>query len=512
LPEQTLVKTIGFYSEVREKSSRKSDRSHFFRLSLYQGKIDNEVKAMHAVTSAKKPKKKAPSVLKEGFDSFKEMCKKSDLLTRLSFFIFGAGCFLRGQIVKGFLFLAVQIVYIAYMIASGWGYIKMLPTLGESAMKKVFDESIGIYRNVPGDNSLLILLFGVAAIFMTIFALVIAYKSFRAAYLGQCRREKGQKQPTFMQEIRALGDENLHKTLITPPLAALFLFTVLPLVFMILMAFTNFDKAHQPPGNLFTWVGLQNFKDVFWQNPQKSSTFFSLFIWTLTWAFFATFSSYFGGVIVALLINKKTIKLKKVWRTIFVMSIAVPQFVSLMLVGRILQDLGPLNALLMQWGIIKEPVHFVSDGNLARIMVIIVNLWVGIPYTMLSTTGILMNIPADMYESARIDGANAIQTFFKITLPHMLFVTAPALITAFVGNINNFNVIYFLTGGGPYTLEYFQAGKTDLLVTWLYKLTINDQNYALASTIGILVFVITATFSLVFYNQSSSVKRGGDFS
>lgn len=467
---------------------------------------------MLAVKPVKKARKRRGRAFRAGIRTLGEMIKQSDALTRLSFFIFGAGCFLRGQVVKGLLFLAAELLYIYYMLVSGWGYVKMLPTLGETAMRKVFDESVGIYRNMPGDNSLLILLFGLMAVCMTLFIIVIGYKSFRAAYLGQKRHEEGVRQPRLIEEIRSLDGINLHKTLLTLPMLAMFLFTVLPLVFMVLMAFTNFDRSHQPPGNLFTWVGFQNFRDVFWENPQKSATFASLLTWTLTWAFVATFSCYFGGVIVALLINKKTIKLKKMWRTLFVMSIAVPQFVSLMLMGRILQDLGPLNALLQGMGLIKEPIHFVTDGNIARIMVLVVNLWVGIPYTMLSTTGILMNIPEEMYESARIDGAGPVQTFMKITLPHMLFVTAPALITAFVGNINNFNVIYFLTGGGPYTLEYFQAGKTDLLVTWLYKLTVNDQNYSLASTIGILVFVITASFSLIFYNQSSSVKKGGDFS
>ncbi len=460
----------------------------------------------------KKPRQRRENALRREMKAFGDMVKNSDWLTRLSFVLFGAGCFLRGQVVKGLLFLATELLYIYYMLVSGWGYLKMLPTLGEAAMKKVFDESVGIYRNTPGDNSLLILLFGMMAVFMTVFILAMAVKSFKAAYLGQQRQEAGKAQPRFLGEIRSLDHENLHKTLLTLPMLALFLFTVLPLVFMILMAFTNFDKAHQPPGNLFTWVGFQNFRDVFWQNPQKSTTFLSLFAWTMTWAFVATFSCYFGGVLVALLINKKSIKLKKMWRTMFVMSIAVPQFVSLMLLGRILQDLGALNVLLGKLGITQEPVRFLTNGNLARITVLVANLWVGIPYTMLSTTGILMNIPQEMYESARIDGANAVQTFFKITLPHMLFVTSPALITAFVENINNFNVIYFLTAGNPYTLDYFQAGKTDLLVTWLYKLTVNDQNYSLASTIGILVFVITASFSLIFYNQTSSVKRGGDFS
>ncbi|MEA5013365.1 MAG: sugar ABC transporter permease [Candidatus Limiplasma sp.] len=467
---------------------------------------------MLSAQPVKKPGKRRAKGLREGLKAFGAMVKASDALTRLSLFVFGAGCLFRGQIIKGLLFLATELLYLYYMMVSGWGYMKMLPTLGEAAMKKVFDESAGIYRNTPGDNSLLILLFGMMAVFVTAFILVMAVKSFKAAYRGQMRQDNGLAQPRFLREVRSLDDQNLHKTLLTLPMLALFLFTVLPLVFMILMAFTNFDKAHQPPGNLFTWVGFQNFRDVFWENPQKSTTFVSLLIWTMTWAFVATFSCYFGGVLVALLINKKSIKLKKMWRTLFVMSIAVPQFVSLMLLGRILQDLGALNVLLAKLGITQEPIHFLTNGNLARITVLVANLWVGIPYTMLSTTGILMNIPEEMYESARIDGANAVQTFFKITLPHMLFVTSPALITAFVENINNFNVIYFLTTGNPYTLDYFQAGKTDLLVTWLYKLTVNDQNYSLASTIGILVFVITASFSLIFYNQTSSVKRGGEFS
>jgi len=130
---------------------------------------------------------------------------------------------------------------------------------------------------------------------------------------------------------------------------------------------------------------------------------------------------------------------------------------------------------------------------------------------MLITSGILMNIPNELYESAKIDGASAIQAFFKITLPYVLFVTAPYLITQFIGNLNNFNVIYLLTGGAPSTTDYFQAGKTDLLVTWLYKLTVNNYEYNLASTIGIFSFIICAIVSLLTYHNTASYKREGDF-
>ena len=127
-----------------------------------------------------------------------------------------------------------------------------------------------------------------------------------------------------------------------------------------------------------------------------------------------------------------------------------------------------------------------------------------------------MNIPTDYYEAAKIDGASAPQIFFKITLPYMMHVTAPYLITQFVGNINNFNVIWLLTGGGPVDNVYYgggsQAQSTDLLVTWLYRLT-TDKNpqYNVASVIGIVIFVICAAMSLIAYNRSSAVKREGEF-
>jgi arabinogalactan oligomer/maltooligosaccharide transport system permease protein len=144
---------------------------------------------------------------------------------------------------------------------------------------------------------------------------------------------------------------------------------------------------------------------------------------------------------------------------------------------------------------------------MARVTIIVINCWVGIPYLMLITTGILMNIPSDLYESARIDGANGFQMFKSITLPYMLFVTGPYLLTQFTGNLNNFNVIYLLSQGRPKSTSLTGgAGYTDLLVTWLYKLTMDETNYAMAAVIGIMVFIVTAVISVVVYNMLPSVK------
>ncbi|MDD4429679.1 MAG: sugar ABC transporter permease, partial [Paludibacter sp.] len=313
----------------------------------------------------------------------------------------------------------------------------------------------------------------------------------------------------MIDDIRELFDKKLHVTFLSLPTLGVVIFTVLPLIFMILIAFTNYDKNHQPPGTLFTWVGLENFKNILSGNGILAATFKGIFTWTVIWAFFATFSNYILGMLLALMINKDGIKLKKMWRTLFVITVAVPQFVTLLLMSRLLDDRGALNILLGYFGI--APVKFLTDALTARITVIIVNIWVGVPYTMLITTGILMNIPVELYESARIDGAGPFKTFTKITLPYMLFVTTPYLITQFVSNLNNFNVIYLLSAGNPLSLDYYQAGKTDLLVTWLYKLTVNFQDYNLASTIGIIIFVISAVISLIVYNSSSSVKKEDTF-
>ena len=277
---------------------------------------------------------------------------------------------------------------------------------------------------------------------------------------------------------------------------------------MIFVSFTNYDYDHQPPAKLFTWVGFENFKNILsFGGDGFGKTFFIVLGWTLIWAFFATFTNYFLGIAVALLINKKGIKFKKLWRTILVMTIAVPQFVSLLYVGKMFAADGLINSYLMKWGWIDRAIPFWTDKNYARVLIIVINTWIGIPYIVLIATGLLMNIPADLYEAARIDGANSWQMFWKITMPYMFFVTGPFLLTQFTGNLNNFNVIFLLNQGHPQSMALkANAGYTDLLVTWLYKMTVNDSNYKMASVIGIMVFIVTAVVSLVVYNILPSVK------
>ena len=465
------------------------------------------------------------SIIANGFKGYGERFSNGDTGTKLSYVIMGAGNFVHKQIGKGLLFLAAEVAYIVYMVSFGFQYITQIYSTGVNIGGNIVNGVIGnegpIYGQDPDgltgdviinsdtvDDSNKILLFFVMTVLITIAFVVVYVANTKSAYAVQQIEQSGKKPMSAMEELRSFLDERFHVTLMAIPVILLLIFTVLPIIFTIFVAFTNYDKNHQPPGNLYWWVGFENFADVFYTNKMKSETFGKILLWTIVWAFFATFSNYILGIVLALMINKKGIKFKGFWRTMFVITAAVPQFVTLLVMRILLDDKGAINSML------GTNIPFLTDMSSVwpKMTVILVNMWVGIPYTMLISSGLLMNIPEDLYESARIDGANAFQQFTKITFPYIFFVTTPYLITSFVGNINNFNVIYFLTAGGPNSDSYYQAGQTDLLVTWLYKLTVNSSDYNLAAVIGLLVFVICAAGALITFNMSKASKNEEEFS
>ena len=394
---------------------------------------------------------------------FKAM-RNGDWITRLSFLIMGFGNIVRKQFVKGLSFLVLESIFIYFMIKNGASLLTDFFHLGGAEQEKVWNDAKGIFEYTQGDNSLLMLLYGVATVFI-IFAFVCLWVvSVESAYRAQCLHDAGKKVPGF----------------------------------------TNYSKLDSHTV-LFNWVGLKNFAKILNFNDAVGSTFWSVLGWTLVWAVAATFTNYIFGMILAMVINRKGTRCKSVWRSIFMLSAAVPQFVSLLLMRTIFSQNGIVNTLLLNHHIIDNAIPFWSNATIARIMVIVINIWIGIPFTIMQVTGILQSIPEDIYEAAKVDGAGPVKIFFKITLPYMLFVTAPYLITTFAGNINNFNVIYLLSNGAPIPVGK-TAGKTDLLVTWLYKLTVDNQYYNLGAVIGIMTFIVLAIVSLITYHNTTSYK------
>ena len=215
--------------------------------------------------------------------------------------------------------------------------------------------------------------------------------SVRSGYKALCFKRAGKKAPTFVEDIKALFDENVHKLLMTPPFLTLTIFTIIPLFYMILMAFTNYSKVDEHL-ILFDWVGMDNFISLFDSSSTIGSQFWDVLQWTIIWAFFATFLNFFAGTIMAMIINRPTTRLKGLWRTVFSLTIAVPQFVSLLIIRTMLKDDGAVNRLLWSLGLVENGVNlpFWTNATWAKVVIIVVNLWVGIPYTVMQVTGILI--------------------------------------------------------------------------------------------------------------------------
>lgn len=441
--------------------------------------------------------------------------------TRVSYLVMGFGNLARGQVLRGLLFLAFEVVFIFYMIVAGVYWLAKFPTLGTVAPGEIYNEIYDSFEWVPGDDSFKILLYGLLTILFCV-AFVFTWRlNVKQNKINDQIEASGKKVKSNKDDLKSLLDDQFHKTLLALPITGIIVFTVLPIIFMILVAFTNFDGAHDGYSNLFTWVGMKNFNELLslgTGDTKLAMTFGEILSWTLMWAFFATFTNYFLGMFVAMMINKKGIRFKKLWRGILVLTIAVPQFVSLLYVSKMFDVNGIVNGTLMNLGWITEPIKFWNGSAFtARLLIILINIWIGIPYLMLITSGILMNIPKDLYESAKIDGANPWQQYVKITLPYMLFVTGPYLLTSFIQNINNFNVIYLLANGRPINPNLATTGggarDTDLLITWLFNITTGaESNYKLAAVISIMIFVVIAVISVIVYNVIPSTRNEGDFS
>ncbi len=472
--------------------------------------------------------------IKNEFCDIGRTFSKGNWAVKLSFFIFGFGNIYYGQILRGIFFLLFEIIFFGYMFVPSGGlywlakgnWFQTGATIGTVQggfqYNAIYDTDVW----VAGDDSVKVLLYGLLTIIF-----IIAFIWTWRLQVKQCRicmdiTAQGKKIKSGKDDMKSLLDDQFHKTLLSLPLAGILAFTVLPIIYMVLIAFTSYDAAHDGYSNLFSWVGLENFNDLLdFGKGGLGLAFGEILSWTLMWAFFATFTNYFLGMFVAIMINKKGIRIKKFWRTALVMTIAIPQFVSLLYVAKLFDATGIIGKLLLNWNLLPQAMIDANQQSLwqnpvsAKILLIVLNIWVGIPYIMLMATGILMNIPQDLYESSRIDGANSLQQYTKITLPYMMFVMGPYLLTSFVGNLNNFNVIYLLTQNNQLiNTEIGTAGGvsvtyTDLLITWLYKMTLNsaESKYYSASIIGILVFIVVAVLSLIVYNVIPSTKNEEDY-
>ncbi|RKD22391.1 carbohydrate ABC transporter membrane protein 1, CUT1 family (TC 3.A.1.1.-) [Caminicella sporogenes DSM 14501] len=424
--------------------------------------------------------------------------KKSTKAAILSTLFMGLGQFYNREIIKGIIFsvfeLIILIFTIPYFKHSIWGLI----TLGDKPLHFVN----GIAQ---GDHSIILLIQGIISLLVIMLFILIYFINIKDAKNTAEIIQKGEEKRTFREFLKYIWDKYFPMFMLTPTILAVIFVTLLPIIFTFCIAFTNYSSPyHLPPKNLVDWVGLKNFRNLV-RLKIWSSTFFGVAKWTIIWATLATITTYFGGLFLALLTNAKGIKFKRVWRSIFILPYAIPGFLSLLVMRLMFSGPGPINNLLAKFDIAR--ISWLTDPTLAKIVILLVNMWLGSPYFMVLMSGILTNIPKDLYEAADIDGATNRQKFYKITLPMIFYQTAPYLILSFAYNFNNFNNIYLLTDGGPVNSAYKYAGHTDILVSWIYKLTLNQNQYHMAAVISIIIFFIVASISSYSFIKTKSFKE-----
>jgi arabinogalactan oligomer / maltooligosaccharide transport system permease protein len=295
---------------------------------------------------------------------------------------------------------------------------------------------------------------------------------------------------------------------ILSPIGIAFLFVVcMPILFTFLTAFLNYNRDHLPPGNLLSWVGFSNFKKLF-TVPIWSHTFLKVLLWTIVWTMVTTLSTYFLGMFQALILNHPSVKCKRFFRTVLIMPWAVPQMVTLLVFRNLLNgQFSPINQFLLKIGVISSNIPFLSDALVAKATVIVIGIWLGFPMFMVMMLGVLSNLDRSLFEAAALDGAGKWQEFLKITFPLVMKATAPNLIMSMAANFNGFGMIYFLTQGGPTNPNMQFAGDTDILISWIYKLTLNQQMYDIAAVMSVLLFLMIGVVSFWNFKHTTSFKE-----
>ena len=413
----------------------------------------------------------------------------------MSAVIWGSGQLWNRQYIKAAFFFLAQvglIVSLPSMIHGLWGLI----TLGETEM--IIEGS----KVTPGDNSIILMILGIAWAIIAVVFVLIYIGCVSDAVRDRGRIEQGQHLQGAREWFHRFRDRSI------PAVILILLFVVVPILFGFLIAFTNYSAPHYlPPRSLVDWVGFSNFADMF-RLPMWNDTFWGVLGWTLLWSVVSTLSCYFGGLGMACLVNNRRVKFRKFWRTIYILPWAIPGLISLLIFRNMFNgQFGPINTFLRSAGIISQNIPWLSDATLAKLVIFVVNFWLGFPYFMTMMSGVMTSISPELLEAARIDGASPRQEFRRITLPLVLYSTAPLLIMSFATNFNNFNVIYFLTDGNPINPSYKFAGSTDILITWIYKLTKDNRQFQMAAVMSILVFVVIATISTWNFLRTKSFKE-----
>ncbi len=359
---------------------------------------------------------------------------------------------------------------------------------------------------------------GVTGVIMLVIA--ISYFIISAYQCWKITRnmEKGIRCNTWLETKKILRTTGFPYAISLPGLFLIAFIVIMPIIVSLLMAFTNIGTEHLPSSNQETnWVGFEQFKRIF-ADYRFYQPLGNILWWNIVWAVATTLLVLLLGTVMALAIENRNIKCKAMWRTIFILPWAIPAFVSILFFKIIFSNgsTGMMNRWLTDWGIIQNAVDWQTGPIASRIILILIQGWLGHSYIVLLVSGNLKSISSDIYEAASIDGAKPHRQFWKITMPIVLIQIAPLLIGQFTFNFNNFSIIWlFNDGGSKIDPSYvYDAGNCDILLSWIFKITFGGSansvpsNQALASALVIVMSFFVVTASGIGFARSKAFRKG----
>lgn len=423
--------------------------------------------------------------------------QKKPFLSYLTAVLPGLGQLLNGQKMKAFLFFlgSLFIYLIAIPYALGFGNyqgdgIAGLITLAEGGRRL--------------DRSIMFMIEGIIAIILVILAIGIFIMSFKDVYTVEKEKIKGIRPRNWFETKEIIGTDGFPYLVSSPGYLLTIFIVLIPIITAILISFTNLDPNHQ---SKFTWIGIENYKILFLGRGVAGKAFWLILFWTLVWTLGATTLAIALGFILALLANQERIKGKPIFRTIYLLPWAVPAFITIMFFSLMVGRQGPITELFKN--VFNITLDVKSNPTLTRISLILLQGWLGSSYIFLLSTGVLQGISKDLYESADIDGATGLQKTWRITIPLVLFQTAPLLISQYTFNFNNFSIIYLFNGGGPFNPSKYGnlAGSSDILISYIYKLTMESNYQALGAAISILISLVLMFFAYIGFKNTKAFKE-----
>ncbi|MEC1422292.1 maltodextrin ABC transporter permease MdxF [Bacillus subtilis] len=407
----------------------------------------------------------------------------------------GLGQIANQQLSKGLLFLAITGLFAFELCVFGIQALTGLMTLG----------------SVPGeDHSLFMLIEGTLQLIVTMIFLMFYIFNIHDSRKTAAMKAAGLEVNTTAKDMICHAGDKGFPYLFTLPAYIMMVFVIIfPVLVTLFVALTNYDFYHIPPNRLIDWVGFKNFLNIFFLGSYRE-TFVNVLGWTVIWTICATTLQIILGIVTALFVNQGFIKGKRIFRMIFLFPWAVPAFITIMSFSNMFNDsIGAVNAqvipLFNHLPFVELPaIAWKTDPFWTKTALIMIQTWLGFPYIYVMVTGVLQAIPGELYEAAKIDGATFIQRFRHITFPMILFATAPVMITQYTFNFNNFSIIYLFNEGGPGSAGA-GAGSTDILISWIYKLTTGTSpQYSVAAAVTLLISFIVIGISLIAFKKSNA--------